>query len=199
LQLRTFSIMQPNLIDIPKEFYPFESAEPFKECMVCGIDLTLGTIDYFVEKAVKNNVEYQVQDIVFEYAICSACAHTMQQSISKESQQNMQAFFTNRQAFMSKMQAYQRGEGEPLEELISRCSLYGEPITEMSEYMMLGHFRGGKMITTTMPYIMGGKAMDELSGLMSNETIDEMNKFKDQYFGGPVELEGLWKGKPVFL
>jgi len=191
--------MQPDLIDIPKEFYPFESNEPFKKCMVCSIDLTLGTTDYFVEKAVKNNVEYQVQDIVFEYAICSACAHTMQQSISKESQQNMQAFFTNRQTFMNKMQTYQQGEGEPLEALISTCSLYGKPITEMSEYMMFGHFRGDKMIATTMPYIMGGKAMDELSELMSDETIDEMNRFKDQHFGGPVELEELWKGKPVFL
>ncbi|VAW29393.1 hypothetical protein MNBD_BACTEROID06-1117 [hydrothermal vent metagenome] len=191
--------MQPNLLDIPQAFYPFESNEPFKECMVCGIDLTLGTTDYFVEKAVKNNVEYQVQDIVFEYAICSACAQNMQQSISKESMENMQAFFTNHQTFMSKIQAYQQGKGEELDIIISTCTLYEQPIEQLSEYMMFGHFRGDKMIATTMPYIMGGKAMDELSELMSNETIDEMNRFKNEYFGGPAELEDLWKGKPVFL
>ena len=191
--------MQPNLIDIPKEFYPFESSEPFNECMVCGIDLSLGSTDYFVEKAVKNNVEYQVQDIVFEYAICSSCAQNMQKSISVESQQNMQAFFTNHPNFMSKIQAYQQGEGESVDELISKCALNGEPIDLMPEYMMFGHFRGDKMLSTTMPYILGGKAMDELSELMSNETLDEMNGFKNQYFGGPVELEELWKGKPVFL
>ncbi len=191
--------MQPNLLEIPKEYYPFESKEPFKECMVCGIDLSLGTTDYFVEKAVKNNVEYHVQDIVFEYAICSSCAQNMQQSISVESQQNMQAFFTNHPSFINKMQAYQRGEGEAVEELISKCSLTGEAIGQMHEYMMFGHFKGDKMIASTMPYIMGGKAMDELSELMSNETLDEMNGFKNQYFGGPAELEDLWKGKPVFL
>ena len=191
--------MQPNLLDIPQAFYPFESNEPFKECMVCGIDLTLGTTDYFVEKAVKNNVQYQVQDIVFEYAICSACAQNMQQSISKESMENMQAFFTNHQTFMSKIQAYQQGKGEELDIIISKCTLYGQSIEQLSEYMMFGHFRGDKMIATTMPYIMGGKAMDELSELMSNETIDEMNRFKNEYFGGPAELEDLWKGKPVFL
>lgn len=191
--------MQPNLIDIPQEFYPFESNEPFAECMVCGIDLRLGTTDYFVEKAVKNNVEYQVKDIVFEYAICSSCAQNMQKSISVESQQNMQAFFTSHPGFMNSMQAYQKGEGEPVEELISKCSLSGEPVGFMGEYMMFGHFRGDKMLATTMPYILGGKAMDELSELMSNETLDEMNDFKNQYFGGPAELEDLWKGKPVFL
>ncbi len=191
--------MQPNLIDIPKVFYPFENNTPFNECMVCGVDLSLETTDYFVEKAVKNNVEYQVQDIVFEYAICSSCAQNMQQSISAESQQNIQAFFANNPGFMSKVQAYQQGEGESIDELISKCSLSGEAITQMHEYMMFGHFRGNKMIASTMPYILGGKAMDELSELMSNETLDEMNGFKNQYFGGPAELEDLWKGKPVFL
>lgn len=191
--------MQPNLIDIPPKFYPFESQEPFKECMVCGINLSLGTTDYFVEKAVKNNVEYQVQDIVFEYAICSNCAQNMQKSISVESQQNMQTFFAEHQDFMEKMKSYQQGEGESVEELTSKCSLSGEPIGQMHEYMMFGHFRGDKMIASTMPYILGGKAMDELSELMSNETLDEMNDFKNQYFGGPAELEDIWKGKPVFL
>ena len=191
--------MQPNLIDIPKEFYPFESTEPFKECMVCGLDLTQGTTDYFVEKAVKNNVTFQVQDIVFEYAICAACAQNMQQSISSESQQNLQNFFSNNQEFMSKIQEYQQGEGEPIDVLLSKCSLSSEPTTTMTEYMMYGHFRGDKMLASTMPYIIGGKAMDELSKLMSNETLDEMNDFKNQYFGGPAELEDIWKGKPVFL
>lgn len=191
--------MQPNLIDIPKDFYPFESNEPFNECMVCGVDLSLGTTDYFVEKAVKNNVEFQVQDIVFEYAICSSCAQNMQKSISVESRQNMQAFFSNHPNFMSKIHSYQQGKGEPVDELISKCALSGEPVGLMPEYMMFGHFRGDKMLSTTMPYILGGKAMDELSELMSNETLDEMNGFKNQYFGGPAELEDLWKGKPVFL
>ena len=191
--------MQPNLLDIPEEFYPFESTEPFSECKVCGLDLSLGTTDYFVEKAVKNNITYQVKDIVFEYAICSACAQNMQKSISTESMENMQAFFSNQQLFMSKIKAHQQGEGEPIEELLSKCSLHNDPITEMSEYMMLGHFRGDKMIASTMPYILGGRAMDQLSEIMSNETIDEMNRFKSEYFGGPIELEDLWKGKPVFL
>lgn len=66
--------MQPNLIDIPPVYYPFDSNEPFKECLVCGTDLTLGTRDYFVEKAIKNHVEFKVKDVVFEYAMCSECA-----------------------------------------------------------------------------------------------------------------------------
>lgn len=191
--------MQPNLIDIPTIFYPFESTEPFNECKVCGIDLSIGSTDYFVEKAVKNNVEYQVQDVVFEYAICSSCAQNMQKSISQESMHSMQVYFSEQTSFMNKMQAHQQGNGKIQDEMLTTCALTNEPISLMSEYMLFGHFRGDKMIGTTMPYILGGKVMDELAELMSNETIDEMNKFKDQYFGGPVELEDLWKGKPVFL
>ena len=85
--------MQPNLIDIPPVYYPFDSNEPFKECLVCGTDLTLGTRDYFVEKAIKNHVEFKVKDVVFEYAMCSECAEKMQKSMSEESQQNMQNYF----------------------------------------------------------------------------------------------------------
>lgn len=191
--------MQPNLIDIPPVYYPFDSNEPFKECLVCGTDLTLGTRDYFVEKAIKNHVEFKVKDVVFEYAMCSECAEKMQKSMSEESQQNMQNYFLQHENFMQKVQEFQIGEGGPIDEVLSKCSITGEAIDDMGEYMMFGHFRGGKMVATTMPYVIGGKAMDEISELMSNKTLDEMNGFMGQYFGGPPELENLWKGKPVFL
>lgn len=191
--------MQPNLIDIPPIFYPYESKEPFHECLVCGADLTIGDKDYFVEKAVRNHVEYGVKDVVFEYAICSDCAENMQKSMSKESKENMQRYFLEHQEFMYKMQQYQMGEGEPLDELLSKCSINGDSIETMNEYMINGHFRGGKMVASTMPYIIGSKAMEEISELMSAQTIGEMNDFMGQYFGGPVELEDLWKGRPVFL
>ena len=194
-----FDAMQADLIDIPPVFYPYESQEPFKECLVCGADLSLGTTDYFVEKAIKNHVDYGVKDVVFEYAMCSKCAENMQKSLSQESQQNMQNYFMEHGEFMQKIQQHQMGQGEPVDELLAKCSLTGEPVGEMTEYMMYGHFRGGKMVATTMPYIIGGKAMDELSELMSNQTLGEMNDFMGQYFGGPTELEDIWKGKPVFI
>jgi len=191
--------MEPNLIDIPNEFYPYDSHEPFKECLVCNIDLTLGVTDYFVEKAIKNNLEFKVKDVVFEYAMCSKCAQNMQQSISIESQQSMQNYFASQAGFMSKIQAYQAGKGDSINELLSKCTITGKSIDEMPEYMIFGHFKGDKMIASTMPYVVGNFVMDALSELLSTETLDEMNGFKDQYFGGPVELEDLWKNKPVFL
>lgn len=191
--------MQPNLIDIPPLFYPFDSKEPFNECKVCGLDLTLGTTDYFIEKAFKNHLEYNVQDVVFEYAICSKCALTLQQSISEESKQHMAAFFQNHPNFLQKMEAFQNGNNTDLQQVLTKCSLTGKPIAELEEYMIYGHFRGNKMITTTMPNVVSGKVIDELSGLLSNATLGAMNDFKDQYFGGPVALEDLWKDKPIFL
>ncbi|MCB0494844.1 MAG: hypothetical protein KDC79_01795 [Cyclobacteriaceae bacterium] len=189
----------PDLIDIPPVYLPYESQEPFKECLVCGCDLTSGNKDYFVEKAIKNHVEYGVKDVVFEYAMCTDCAETMQKSMSQESQQNMQNYFLEHQGFMTKIQKYQMGEGESVDEILSKCSISNESTERMEEYMIFGHFRGDKMVASTMPYIIGGAAMDEISELLSNQTLGEMNDFMGQYFGGPTELKDLWKGKPVFF
>ncbi len=191
--------MQPNLSDIPPIFYPFDSHEPFTACKVCGLDLLLGTTDYFIEKAFKNNIEYQVSDVVFEYAICSPCAHSLQSSISEASQKSMAEYFQQQEAFLAKMEAFQQGKGESIATVLTKCSITNQPVSQLSDYMIYGHFRGNKMVTSTMPNVVSGQVMDELSALLSNETLGAMNDFKDQYFGGPVALEDLWKDKPVFL
>jgi hypothetical protein len=192
--------MEENLGPIPEEFYCFETNSPFKECLVCGKDLTLGDTDYFVEKAIKNYPAHEVVDVVYEYAMCWHCAQRMNGQMSEDSMQQIQAYFAQQKDFMHKMMQYQSGQKNQLDENLQQCIITKEPVKSLSEYMIYGHFRGNKMVLNTMPYLLSGQVMDEITDLLSNETLGEIDDFMGNYFGGPPELEELWKTRrPVFF
>ena len=193
--------MDGHLAPIPEEFYSFESNQPFENCLVCKADLLSGQVDYFIEKAVRNYHEHDVSDVVYEYAICWHCAHDMNGQMSQESMQNIQNYFADQHLFMSNLQEYNKNwqelEGNMIPE---QCVITGQPKAQLDEYMIYGHFRGNKLIKSTMPYLLSGKVMDKVSDLLSNQTIDQLDDFMGEYFGGPPELEELWKPRrPVFF
>ena len=191
--------MEEQLGPIPQEFYCFETKAPFQECKVCSKDLTLGDTDYFVEKAVRNYKDHKVSDVVYEYAMCIDCAQQMNSQMSEESLANIQQYFAGQPEFMGKMARYQQGE-QPKSDALEKCAITNEPIGDLDEYMLYGHFRGGNMVQSSMPYLLSGKIMDEISQLLSNETLGEIDDFMGQHFGGPPELEELWKTRrPVFF
>ena len=193
--------MDSHLTPIPEEFYSFESNQPFENCLVCKADLLSGELDYFIEKAVRNYREHDVSDIVYEYAICWHCAHDMNGQMSAESMQNIQAYFSEQSQFIQNLNDYNNNWQEKEGELIpDRCVITGEDKTHLDEYMIYGHFRGNAMVKSSMPYLLSGKVMDAVSDLLSNQTIDQLDDFMGEYFGGPPELEELWKPRrPVFF
>ena len=193
--------MDSHLTPIPEEFYSFESNQPFENCLVCKADLLSGELDYFIEKAVRNYHEHEVSDIVYEYAICLHCAQDMNGQMSAESMQNIQAYFSDHSQFMQNLSDYNNNWQEKEGELIpDRCVITGEAKAHLDEYMIYGHFRGSAMVKSSMPYLLSGKVMDAVSDLLSNETIDQLDDFMGAYFGGPPELEELWKPRrPVFF
>ena len=186
---------------IPEEFYSFEANEPFEACLVCKADLLAGEVDYFIEKAIRNYPEHDVSDVVYEYAICSHCAQDMNTKMSAASMSNLQNYFSGNHAFMTKVSQYnnnwQEVEGSPLDD---HCAMTGIHKSALDEYMIYGHFKGDQMIRSTMPFLLSGKVMDDVAELLSDETIDELDDFMGEYFGGPPELEELWKPRrPVFF
>ncbi len=193
--------MDSHLAPIPEEFYSFESNKPFASCLVCEADLLSGEVDYFIEKAVRNYHEHDVTDVVYEYAICWHCAHNMNGQMSKESMQNIQKYFSEQEAFVQNLKDYNSNWQEKEGGLIpDNCVITGEPKAELDEYMIYGHFRGNAMVISSMPYLLSGKVMDAVSDLLSNQTIDQLDDFMGEYFGGPPELEELWKPRrPVFF
>jgi hypothetical protein len=193
--------MSSQFMPIPEDFYSFDTNKPFEACLVCKADLLGGQVDYFIEKAIKNYPGHDVSDVVYEYAICSHCAQDMNEKMSAASMRNLQAYFSGNETFMAKINHYnnnwQELEGSPLSET---CAMTGVHKAELEEYMIYGHFKGGQMIKSTMPFLLSGKVMDDVADLLSEETIDELDDFMGEYFGGPPELEELWKPRrPVFF
>jgi hypothetical protein len=82
-----------------------------------------------------------------------------------------------------------RDEGPPdLDKWMDRCIIHGTPMDELEEFQLVGHCVGREMLLTHMPLVIGGPAMEEIIQELSNETLDELGGFRDEYFGLPPEF-----------
>jgi len=186
-------------IEIPQKFYSDTEGKPFENCQVCGKYLLNEGTSYMIEKAFKNYEGYDFYSTLFEYAICTDCHNLLQQGMSQESMQNLQRYY---------MKIFQEKGGKPvminlsdfeMDHWLSKCFFTDKPITEMKEYQVVAQFSGTKLVLNTPPLIVGEKAMEEMSDLLSDKTIDEMNGFKKRFFGPDPELEELILGKKLIL
>ena len=82
-------------------------------------------------------------------------------------------------------------DGESLDpaQWTQHCIVHDTPKEELDEYQILAHCRGDDMLLTHLPLMIGGPAVDDLVQRLSNETLDELGGFRDEYFGLPPELE----------
>ena len=187
----------PQEREIPKEFYSLDLEAPFKTCCQCDKDLVASKEFYLIERCFKR-VNPSYENVIFEYAICRECTEEMNQSLSKESMMAMQLYFLE----------YFRGEKwvERLNRLetderawYKQCMIKGTPREELSEYNLCGLFMEDKMLLGEFPYIIGEEAMEEMVNLLSAETKDELDDFRDNVIGTPPEFGELLKGRPIFV
>jgi hypothetical protein len=80
-------------------------------------------------------------------------------------------------------------EDVDLDNWLDGCVVTGTSPEEMGEYQLLGHCVGDEMLLTHLPLMIGGDAMDAIVQLLSNETLDELGGFRNEYFGLPPELQ----------
>ena len=86
-----------------------------------------------------------------------------------------------------------------IDQWLSKCFFKGDEIKELSEYQIVAQFSGDKMILNMPPMVIGEKAMEEMSELLSDKTIDEMNGFREKFLGPSPEIEELIYGKKLIL
>ncbi|MEL6538203.1 MAG: hypothetical protein AAFQ98_22480 [Bacteroidota bacterium] len=181
---------------IPKLFHTFDAGAPFKECQVCNRDLIGYDKPYIIEKAIRRYPKFGTEDVVFEYAICMDCAEEQRQQMSTESMFRMEAYWTER---FNPAEHLQHSDSVPLEYLMDRCALTGERRSQMEEYQIAALCQGSSLVPGQPPYIVGGVAMEEIMDLMSNETMDQWNRFRDDFLGPSPEISDLLKGRPVLI
>lgn len=172
---------------IPKAFYNYSTGSKFERCIDCDTYLLDGQIEYFIEKAIKTYKGFTASDVVFEYAICQHCAERVRKKMSKESMRNIQRYFSENMDFAKRMRLVNDNPENP-ESWTNECLIKGTRSEELQEYQIYAHCKGDRLITTQMPYMISGAALDEISQLLSNETLDELDDFMNQHFGPPPEL-----------
>jgi len=186
-------------IDIPPQFYSDSEGKAFDHCQVCGKFLLEDGISYVIEKAYKNYKGYDFNTTLFEYAICLNCHTEVQKSMSAESLQSLQQYYMEVMAKKGNQAIVINMNDFKLEDWLSKCFFTGDEVKEMEEYQTVAQFNGTKMIMNMPPMIVGEAAMERMSELLSDKTIDEMNGFKKQFFGPDPELEELISGKKLIL
>lgn len=186
-------------IDIPENFLSDSEGKPFETCLMCGKDLLNSDTTYVVEKAMKNYDNYKFSSTIYEYAICSECHMNMQSKMSKESLTNMKEYYQDKITLSGKQSIAIDLRTFDLNAWLSKCFFTDKPIEEMKEYQLVAQFKGNKMLLNMPPMVIGEDILNDMAGLLSNETIDEMNGFKEQFLGPPPEFEEFIYGKRLIL
>lgn len=186
-------------LEIPRIFYSDVEEKPFETCVVCGKDLIHSQEPYMIEKVMKTYEGHDFTSTVYEFAICQSCHQKMQEGMSDESMRNMQRYY---QEF-----AQQQGSNAIMIDLrtfdinkwLSKCFFKKTPVSELKEYQVVGMFRGDKLILNQPPMVMGYEAMEEMSELLSKQTKDEMNGFREKFLGPPPEFSEFIYGKKLIM
>ena len=185
-------------IEIPKRFFSDAEDKPFEHCQVCGKYLLDEGTSYVVEKAIRSYEGHDFYSTAYEYAICTDCHQEIQKGMSEESMINLQKYYSDS---ISKMQQPRVIDMRTfnLDDWLSRCFFTGNEIKDMKEYQLVAQFKGDKMVMNMPPMVIGEKVIEDMAGLLSNKTIDEMNGFRDKFLRPSPDIEEVVFGKPLIM
>jgi len=189
--------VRPLRVPLPESFYSIETGEPIASCLVCDTDLLDESTEYLLEKGLRRYEAYDVQETVFEYALCMDCHATMRESFSETSMRRCQAYLSKHVDLTGRTARLLDTESPDPIDWLRHCIVHDTPREDLEEYQVMAHCRGNQMLLTHLPLVMGGPAMDELAQRLSNETLDELGGFRDEHLGLPPELKHDLQGPVV--
>ena len=164
-------------IPVPQPFWSFETGRPLDQCKLCGCDLMAEGTNYLIEKAFKNG------ETIFEHALCLACHAQCIDELSAESLLRIQCFFMERVDLEKRRAQGLEKFGTDHEQWIGHCMLKGYPLRECDEYQLYGFCIDRDLVFNGAPYMICGEAVDEIMGLLSNETLGALGTLSDRLFG----------------
>lgn len=186
-------------LKIPKLFYSDANGQPFDKCIDCSKNLLKGNQEYVIEKAFKKYVDYEANDTIFEYAICIDCAEKLFMSFSESSRKAIESYFEEHINIEDHLSRLSDTEHFNINDHLSKCLIKGLAIENLQEYQMVCYCRGDQISLLRPPYLISGEAADEVMQLLSNATIDILNRFTDEFLGLPPEFKDLLKDKPIMV
>ena len=179
---------------IPKVFKASDTGKVHEHCLVCSKFLLEDGTTYIIEKAVRQ-YPGPVKDTIFEYAICTGCMLTFNESLSSESRQRIQQYFMKHCDLVSRRQRLLDRKTRRVQPWIDHCVIKNTPISECGEYQMAAQCDGKHMLFTYMPYAISNSAMDEMTNLLSEKSLGEIDDFMGNHFSGPPEIAELIRNR----
>lgn len=180
--------------DLPNDLLNPDTGEHFTHCLNCCGLLSKCAQGHVVEKATKRYADGH-EETIFAYAMCINCVLELQQSLSNQSKQRMGQFMYERTQLN-----IEHGQSQlTFEDRTANCAVNGTKRLEEEEYMLCAHIQNGKLTQGIFPYMLGGRAMDELMMLMSEETLGFLDDFMGKHFTGPPEVSDILKPRPVLV
>lgn len=186
--------------EIPPTFWSDLTNQPFENCISCECELLNGEKEYVIEKAFQSTEVEGVVSTVFEYAMCMPCAEKMRGQLSVQSLQNITQFHEEHMNFEERRTRLESEELN-LEDWIGECIVNERPHKLGEEYQIYAQCIGKHFLYTDMPFMVSGEALEEMIGLISNETKEELDDFMNNLTSGPPEFKELLEagGVKVFI
>lgn len=176
--------------EIPSEFWSDLTHQPFENCISCEKYLLEEGTEYMIEKAMQSSGIEGVVSTIFEYAICLECASQLRSQLSKESLKNIDDFYAKRTNLDERRGRLMTNPSQ-VGEWIRHCIVDNRPYELGEEYQIYGQCIGKNFLYFDMPFMISGRAVEEIVGLISDKTMDELNNFKNNLTAGPPEFKAL--------
>jgi hypothetical protein len=185
-----------NQTPIPPVFYTDATGEPFKNCVKCSKNVLEPGTRYMIEKALRYDRKNDITETLFEYAICSDCYEKVATNLSKDSMQRLTAYFAKSMDLSSRIQWLMDGKTD-VNEWLAKCAIKGKALQECDEYQVCCECEGNNLMLSHLPLMFSDTAIEEMQELLSPETKEELDRFRDEFLGIPPEWRELLKERPA--
>lgn len=195
--------LTPGFMDIPPLLFDSETNGPIRFCKICGKDLIESNSDYLIQKSFRRFPEHRLDEVVFEFAICSECNRRMHNELSEESKKMMGKYMEEEfhaSDPVKRMMMLSNEEEPNLRDLTDHCAVTGKPLDELEEYTIIAQGKGPRLVLGILPLTVSYQAQEDLNELLSQKTRDFLDGFTKEHFSGPPGIEELiGPRRPMFV
>lgn len=186
-------------IRIPKSLYSSDTGKPIDKCLMCERYLLAEGTTYMIEKAVRQAGDPKITEVIFEYAMCFECMVKMNNALSTESRQRINQYFETHADLHARGEALLQRKRLTLKPWIDKCLIKNTPIASSAEYQIVCQCEGRNVVFGYMPFALSFEAMDEITNLLSAQSLGEIDDFMGKYFTGPPEVSEILKRRLVLI
>jgi hypothetical protein len=184
---------------IPEIFHSEKEKQLFTQCSVCGKKLKGTNELYIIEKAFEKKPESNKHDLVFELACCMDCREEINQTLSEESRQKIDAYFRENTDLQKKDQELKKHDLMEHDIWLQNCVVKNKSIDEVDAYQIYALCFDDEMIYHQFPFMLCGETIDEIVGLLSNKSLDILNDFMTDLIDLPPEFNEMFGKRKILI